>query len=361
MNPTKRSLFVDGRWLAQPGQGTYTYFHEIYTRLVQRQVPELELIFGLLPGHHPDFLPPDAIILEYKSDGFLWRQLRLARDINRLQPDFVHFQYMLPLGLDRRIHSIVALHDVIFLEHPEFFPLSYRLLRKLFFGTSARKADSLLTISDKSAQDITKHFGISSECIDVIPLGIGSRLAHVHATEVVELTGRRFLLTVGRHEPRKNYQRLMQAFVTSKLFETQGAQLVIAGWLVPEFSHSAEILPPGVVLLTDCSDSQLAWLYKHAQGFIFPSIAEGYGLPLVEALEFGVTSAASTTYPIDVVREACIMLFDPYSVDQISASLLALANSPRCPAPAATSLSTWEDYVDRFIDLVLRMPRKRHG
>ncbi|MEN9544057.1 MAG: hypothetical protein RLZZ598_890, partial [Pseudomonadota bacterium] len=306
MASEKKTLFVDGRWLAQPGQGVYTYFHEIYSRIVQRDRPDLEVIFGLLPGHKPEFLPRNAKVLEYKNDSFLWRQLGLGRAINRLMPDFVHFQYVLPWGLNPRIHTMVALHDVIFLDHPEFFSRSYRLARKFFFGASARKADSLLTISDKSARDIHKHFEIPRQRIEVIPLGAGSRLRHIEPLEVPSLAGCRFLLTVGRHEPRKNYPRLIEAFVNSRLFETQGTQLVIAGWIAEEFRQSVAAAPAGVVMLTDCSDQQLAWLFTHAQGFVFPSIAEGYGLPLVEALEFNLPSATSATYPIDAVRDTCV-------------------------------------------------------
>lgn len=357
----KRTLFVDGRWLAQPGQGVYTYLYEIYSRLVRRSIPEIELIFGLLPGYAPDFLPHDASVLEYMSDSLAWRQLSLGRAVNRLKPDLVHFQYMLPLGLDPGIHTLVTLHDVIFLEHPEFFPLSYRLSRKFFFGVSARKADSLLTVSDKSGRDIQKHFGIPAARIDVIPHGAGSRLRNVQPDEVPSLANTSFLLTVGRHEPRKNYPRLIEAFVASRLFEERGIRLAIAGWFAEEFRHSMVTASAGVVMLTDCSDPQLAWLYGHATGFVFPSIAEGYGLPLVEALEFNLPSATSDTYPIDVVHAACIASFDPYSTDQIRASLLTLADAKRSLTPISTEIPTWDDHVDRFVDIILRSPLKGHA
>lgn len=354
MKPKKTTLFVDCRWLAQPGSGIFTYLYEIYSRLVLRNNSEIELIFGLLPGHAPDFLPRDAKVLEYKTDSFVWRQLGLGHAINRLQPDFVHFQYVLPFGLDSRIHKLVTLHDLIFLEHPEFFSFTHRFSRRIFFGMSARKADSLLTISNKSSREIQKHFGIPAERIDVIPNGAGSRLLHVQPAEVASLVGVTFLLTVGRHEPRKNYPRLIEAFVASRLFETRGIRLVIVGWIANEFRNSTVAAPDGVLLITDCSDPQLAWLYSHAQGFVFPSIAEGYGLPLVEALEFNVPSATSNTHPIDVVREGCIASFDPYSSDQMRESLLSLADARRSQTSTMIAIPTWDDYVDRFVNILLR-------
>lgn len=356
MSTRKKTLFVDARWLAQPGQGVYTYFHEIYSRLVRRDLPDIDIIFGVLPGHLPDFLPAHAKVVEYERDNFLWRQWSLGRVINRLQPDMVHFQYVLPMWLDRRIHAIVALHDVIFLEHPEFFPISYRLTRRIFFGASAKRADSLLTISHKSARDISKHLGIDRSRIDVIPLGAGSRLHAVQPEPVKDVSPQSYILTVGRHEPRKNYPRLIEAFVASRLHETHGLRLIIAGWVAPEFRDQGGLQAPGVMLLTDCSDAQLAWLFTHARGFVFPSIAEGYGLPLVEALEFNVPSATSNTHPIDEVRAACLSEFDPYSMPQIRDSLLALADAPRASTPMTSTIPSWDDYVDRFVEVLRRAP-----
>jgi glycosyltransferase involved in cell wall biosynthesis len=358
MNTRRRKLFVDARWLAQPGQGTCTYFLEIYSRLVQRQMPELELMFGVVPGHAPSFMAPGTQTIEYLSDGLRWRLFSLGREINQLRPDFVHFQYLLPFGLAPSVHKLVALHDVIFLEHPEFFKISYRLSRKLLFGNSARRADTLLTISKLSGQEIQKHLCIPAQQIHIIPLGAGSRLKQIIPEPVAAMVGQRYLLTVGRHEPRKNYSRLIEAYLRSGIWLSQGIKLVIAGWLAPGFHGQGVAAGDGVELLKDCNDAQLAWLYKNAQGFIFPSVAEGYGLPLVEALEFNLPCVTSCTHPIDVVRAACLTSFDPYNTDAITHSLLMLAglNSalPRPPTP----IPTWDDHVDRFLDIILNVPLK---
>ena len=358
MSIRRRKLFVDARWLAQPGQGTCTYFHEIYSRLAQRQVPELELMFGLVPGYTPNFMAPRTQTIEYRSDSPLWRLFRLGREINRLHPDFVHFQYMLPFGLTPSIHNLVALHDVIFLEHPEYFTASYRLSKKLMFGMSARKADTLLTISELSAQEIHKHLCIPKQQIHVIPLGAGSRLKKMIQAPVNVMVGQRYLLTVGRHEPRKNYLRLIEAYRRSGLWSVQGIKLVIAGWVAKGFDGRSAIAGDGVELLTDCDDAQLAWLYQNAQGFIFPSVAEGYGLPLVEALEFNLPCATSRTHPIDVVRAACVASFDPYSTEEIAHSLLLLAGNTSDLPRSSARIPTWDDHVDSFLELVMKMPLK---
>lgn len=347
-----KTIFVDARWLAQPSQGVYTYFNEIYTRLVHRAIPNLRIVFGIVPGHEPSFITSREEIVEYKSDKFIWRHCCLGNLINKIKPDFAHFQYTMPLGLNKNIKTIVALHDVIFLEHPEFFPVTYRLVRKFFFGSSARKADILLTISEKSSHDIQKHFSIGRDRINVIPLGVGSSLVSGKSKEVSELLEKRFLLAVGRHEPRKNYERLMEAYELSGVYDQNNCYLVIAGWIAKEFGLKANGGTRGVVLLTECSDSELIWLYKNAKGFIFPSIAEGYGLPLVEALEFGLPSVASNTYPIDDVLSSCVKSFDPYSISQISDCIKLISGDAQYPLVNSSLIPSWDDYVDDFVKLL---------
>lgn len=356
MKTRKRKLFVDARWLAQPGQGTCTYFHEIYSRLVKREVPELELIFGVVKGHIPSFINPGTQIIEYGSDRLEWRLFKLGQKINKIKPDFVHFQYLLPFGLNSSIHKIVVLHDVIFLENPEFFTANYRLSRKFLFGISARKADTLLTISDLSCQQIEKHLGIPRKQIQVIPLGAGSRLKLLEQEPITSLVGQSYFLTVGRHEPRKNYSRLIEAYRNSGLWTNHGVKLVIAGWLAKGFLESKLLDGEGVELITECNDSQLAWLYRNANSFIFPSVAEGYGLPLAEALEFKLPCAVSRTYPIDSLRDACLATFDPYSVSEITNSMRILFENNAAQSHSNTSVPTWDDHVDRFLEILLSTP-----
>jgi glycosyltransferase involved in cell wall biosynthesis len=347
-----KKLFVDARWIAQPGQGVYTYFHEIYSRLIDRKVPGLKLIFGVLPGKLPDFSIADSLIIDYESDSFLWRQLSLGRVLNETSPDFVHFQYVLPYGLNDGIHKILSLHDVIFLEYPEYFSFGHRLSRKIFYKSSAKRADTLLTISRKSAIDIENFLGIDPNRIKIIPLGAGSRLHALDSKSVPTLADTKFILSVGRHEPRKNYSRLTSAFASSGLFEYHGVRLVIAGWIAEEFKKSIGEAAPGVLMLTDCDDEQLVWLYQNACGFVFPSIAEGYGLPLVEAMEFALPSIASNTYPIDEVRALCFSTFDPFSVEEIRNALVRMLDAGEGYAVSSKGIPTWDDYVDKFLKVL---------
>lgn len=343
-------LFVDARWAAQPGQGTATYLAELYSRLPTLTHGRVELIYGMAKGQRPAFAPTHAELLEYPDDGFAWRTFGLGARLNALRLDAVHFQYVLPWGLSRNIRTIVATHDLIFMDHPTLFPWHYRATRRYFFRESAERADAVLTLSEQSAASIRRHCRVAPERLHIMPLGVGSRLTALVPQPVSGVAAGRYLLAVGRHEARKNYARLIEAYIASELHERHKLSLWIVGQPTEGFAQH-ERQAPGVGYLPQCSDAELAWLYRHAYAFVFPSIAEGYGLPAVEALEFGIPVLVAKTYPVDAVRERACAVFDPYSVEAITAALRHLVPPPP-PPPTDPVLPNWDTYARRFLDLL---------
>lgn len=351
----KLRLFVDCRWLAQPGQGAWTYFYELYSRIVKKYPESFEFVFGIPDGSDiPEFLKSNnSKLIVYKNNSFFWRQFKLSRIINNFDIDYCHFQYVLPFFLDKKICKILTIHDLIFLRNPEFFPLMYRIPRALFFFLSAKKSNKLLTISSSSKRDINYYFKVPLNEIEVIELGHGSRLTNINKSIVPKLLNKKYLLSVGRHEPRKNYQRLIEAYSKENIFNKFGIYLVIVGWVAKDFVNNLSIDHPGVLLIKECSDSELAWIYENSSGFIFPSIAEGFGLPLVEALEFNIPSATSDTYPIAEIKDHCIVTFNPYSMQDIGNALLKLATNEHSFDPRPYPGMSWDRHVDNFIKFIL--------
>lgn len=344
-------VFVDARWFAQPGQGVHTYLSEIYSRLVKRD-DRLRFVFGVVDDHLPDFLTRHCDVYRYPTDNVLWRYTSLGSSIKRFNSHVAHFQYLLPYGIDPKTYSMVTLHDLIFLDFPQYYSWSYRQTRRMLFGSSARRADRVLTISQFSADQILRHVALDPERLRVIPLGSGSRLMGTVPTGVPALSPMSYVLTVGRHEPRKNYARLVSGYREARLLEDHRIELVIAGWASGQLPFELENPPKGVRLLTSCSEGQLSWLYRNARGFVFPSVAEGYGLPLVEALEFGLPSIASDTYPISDILKHCISTFDPMRVDQIAKCLKEFVhNFQRRPVP---ELPSWDDHVESIYEEIMK-------
>ena len=132
----------------------------------------------------------------------------------------------------------MTVHDLLFLDFPQYFPLSYRLKNGFMFWKSARRADVLLTVSEYSKDEIYRHFKIAKNKIGVTFNGVLLPEKDLPKTEVRERLGlRKYILTVSRIEPRKNHISLLKAFVEMKLYN-DGYKLVFVGgydWSNREF------------------------------------------------------------------------------------------------------------------------------
>lgn len=338
----KIKLFVDARWLTQPGQGVYTYLCELYRRLSHDHSDAFEICYGCIGDAVPDFLSHSDRVLTYASDAFVWRYLILGGAINRAGVDVAHFQYYLPRGLRSQVKGVVSIHDLIFMKEKDLFPLTYSVPRALLFRDAASRARRVITISEQSRDDLVKYFKLSDMKIELIHLGMDTTLTEAIPVPVGDFSPRSYLLTVGRHEPRKNYTRLVEAYVRSGIYERTGIQLVIAGWYSSQFDNE---LPsaPGLALLPDCTNAQLAWLYSNARGFVFASIAEGYGLPVAEALSFGIPVAVSNTYPVPSLQARAMCIFDPYSVTEIAHAINILGSTHSTEGAATHAVWNWDD------------------
>lgn len=267
----------------------------------------------------------------------------LGKAINRAGIDVAHFQYYLPRGLRSSVKGIVSIHDVIFMKERDLFPLTYSVPRAFLFKDAATRARRVITISEQSRDDLVKYFKLSDMKIELIHLGMDTVLTEAIPAPLRDFSPGAYLLTVGRHEPRKNYARLVEAYVRSGIYERMGIQLVIAGWYSRQFDNE---LPsaPGVALLPDCTNAQLAWLYRNARGFVFASIAEGYGLPVAEALSFGIPVAVSNTYPVPSLQARAICVFDPYSVMEMARAINTLGSIASTGGAMAThGMWNWDD------------------
>jgi glycosyltransferase involved in cell wall biosynthesis len=328
-------VFIDCRWFSQPGQGVVTYLSYLHkatdTLLRQRgRALDIEFWYGVEREDDLDLslMPANAQHLVIGRRSMLWRLLIQPFYLRKNGFDCAHFQYICPLfrlGMD----YVVSIHDVLFLEYPEFFDWKYRIPRRWLFRLSSLIASRILTISGQSAAAI-ERFLWAKKSPTVIPLGAG--LGDVQVKQHVPmdaLLGKPFLLTVGRIEPRKNFALLAEAFVAANL-PKRGATLVVAGSCAPEFSGELDRFRDitGVIWLDRVTDGELAWLYAQARGFVFPSLCEGFGIPVLEAIQSDLPLAVSRTLPLPDVVNATPYSFDPYDITSISDALANLWNTP---------------------------------
>ena len=233
--------------------------------------------------------------------------------IRKLNLDIMFFPtYMRPF-LKMREYSISNIHDLQYLHYPENFSYFRRLVFKIFYSVSIRKSDKIIAISNFVKQDIMMHFGKELSNleykINVIynPIEFKNIQVEKYAEEVLakwNLRKNEFIYTVSSMFPHKNLNTLVKAFAMLRV-KNPGIKLVVSGISGPSRKEFTNILSDlsladEVIITGYISDLERDTLYANCKCFVFPSVFEGFGMPPVEALWFGVPTIVSD---IPVMRE----------------------------------------------------------
>jgi glycosyltransferase involved in cell wall biosynthesis len=260
---------------------------------------------------------------------------RLGWDLGRLlrsdQPDLIHVQYTAPLFV--RIPIVVTVHDVSFLECPEYFPVSRRAQLRFTVARTVQRASRILTVSEFSRSTILRAYDVPAEKVRVIPNAanpdfrvIGRERAQGAVRESLRFDAP-FVFSVGDLQPRKNQIGLIAAF--SKLLTAHPHlkhHLVLTGketWFTPKVREAARAcgFASRIHFTGFVSDPELLDLYNACDCFVFPSFYEGFGLPILEAMACGRAVACSNTSAMPEVADGAGLLFDPRQTEEIARAL----------------------------------------
>lgn len=237
------------------------------------------------------------------------------------QPGIVHWTYPLPIRIEGWI-NIYTIHDAIPIFHPELSQIDPARHRRLL-GALARSAEHMLTVSEAARRDIIAALGCDPAVISACLPGLDLAPA-AGAALPAGLAAGGFLLFVGSVEPRKNLLRLVEAHRRSR----SPYPLVIAG---PDGWRSDEIAPqlaaaPGIVRLPYVDRPVLMALMAQARALVFPTITEGFGLPIVEAMQLGTPVLTSRGGATEEVAGGAALLADPLSIDDLAEQIARLGD-----------------------------------
>ena len=205
--------------------------------------------------------------------------------------------------LIKNCKNIITLHDILFKDYPEMFPLHYRIVKNILFKLSALRSDMLLTVSQYSRDRIAYHYGIPKDKIFVTPNAVSDDFFNIDAKiahQFIQNKGiGKYLLYVSRIEPRKNQVTLLQAFHELELYK-QGYDLVFIGRRTlptPNFDHLLYSLNETelkhIHIFNQVDYEELKFWYKAAALFVYPALAEGFGIPPIEAGAVGIPCICS--------------------------------------------------------------------
>jgi glycosyltransferase involved in cell wall biosynthesis len=217
-----------------------------------------------------------------------------------------------------RQRSIVTVHDVAFLSHPDVFPPRWRMLFRAGLRRTIRTADAIVTVSRSTADELVRLTEADPERIHVTPLAPSLPRTDLEPEQVAARyrIPTPYLLYNGTLEPRKNLVRLVRAYRRT-VADGPPHPLVLAGALGwhpgPLLRELSEPGPGRVVLTGHVPGADLDALFRGASAFVYPSLAEGFGLPVMDAMARGIPCVVSATSSLPEVAGDAALLVDPTS------------------------------------------------
>jgi len=277
---------------------------------VYPQIPHLPLLTGLCKSH--------------------WRSVGILKNLETDGVQVFHgLSGELPIGIRKTgIKTVVTIHDLIFMRHPEYYNwIDVQIYKRKFFQT-LREADRIVAISECTRRDISELGGIPKESIDLIYQSCATRFAvDVKPEEANRVSAhyqlpKRYVLSVGSIEERKN----MLLAVKSLPFLPEDVHLVMVGKatkysarILQEAQHSG--LTRRIHVLHGVPDVDLPALYTQAEAFVYPSRYEGFGIPIIEAIRMGLPVVACTGSCLEEAGGPDSLYVNPDDAEGLAAAL----------------------------------------
>jgi alpha-1,3-rhamnosyl/mannosyltransferase len=323
-------IAFDLRRIGNPGIGRYM---KCLVEALTAQTPENEYLLILPPGGDDLVNAPGAVKLCSPVKYYSVReQVELPRILSRHNVDLLHSPHFL-LPLLRHCTAVATIHDVIYLACPQDLPSrAGRLYYRAMMNACARIATRIITDSEHSRNEIVRYLRADPEKIDVIYPGVDPAFAPVtdaaHLAAVLSRFGidGEYILCVGIYKPRKNHAGLLRAFQRYLASGIQ-AQLVIAGpmaegeavlrRLAAELGVAERVVFTGFV-----KDADLCALYSAARVCVVPSLYEGFGFTVLEAMACGAPVACSRATSLPEVAGKAALYFDPHDPEEMAGQLV---------------------------------------
>ena len=327
-------IFVDCHVFDGGFQGTRSYIKGLYSVLIKDNTKHFFLAAKDTENLRAEFGDQQNITyLAYTSKSKVARLLtETPRMIKKHKIDFAHFQYRVPPI--KRCKYIVTTHDVLFEDFPEYFPKLDRISSLLTYMYSARMSDIVLTVSEYSKQEIARYLGVKGAVIT--PNGVDEVFFEEYDKQSVKQSVKKefgvddYIIYISRREPRKNQHLLLKYFIDLKLHEKM--QLVLVGhetFKNPQFEavyNGLDAQTKKSILLVDYIPfDKMVLLLRGAKASVYPSIAEGFGIPPLEAVAAKIPTICSNQTAMADFKFFGDDFFNPNDEKEFKQKMLAIA------------------------------------
>lgn len=357
--------------------GTENYSYYLLKYLARIDHKNQYLIY-LRPGSKVADAWPDNFQFKLIDYPRLWTQIGLAIQTFKDDLDVLFVPaHTVPLVHKPGLKTIMTVHDL----GAEYLPSLHQLKQALYLRAitkfQLKNATKLIAVSRATRLDLIKN-GISEEKIEVVYEGIDLSKFRSPSVKMKKdtlqeygLVANQYYLFVGTIQPRKNLARLIEAFaffLSHQIASGRNQQLVLAGkkgWLADEIYTLPDKfgIGPQVKFLDFVPDSKISTLFAGAKAFVYPSLFEGFGLPILEAFAMGCPVITSNTSSIPEVAGDAAILIDPYNIEELAQGLSLVADKSKVAflnkqAKVQLAKFSWEKCARETLDLLEKVAKK---
>lgn len=336
------NVLLDGQPLFPPLTGIGNYTRELYNNLNGHYGVNVDLWFNQISNNKHVSLGIESSKLI--NNKYPYKVIRRLMGPNFFHDfpiangyDIFHGTNFLLFNTPKTTKNILTIHDLAFLYYPEVTDDKTYRHHKLWLPYSIERADHIITVSENTKRDVIELYGVSEKDITVTYLGYNENLRSFNTMENKELINFRqalppnYFLFVGTIEPRKNLLTLIRILCKLKQETNIQHKLVLVGkkgWKSEDIYNEVHKnkLENDVIFLGFIDNDELTLLYKNADLFLFPSIYEGFGLPVVEAMKLGTPVVCSKSSCLPEVVDQAGILVDPFDEDKWVEEILKLLN-----------------------------------
>ena len=288
----------------------------------------------------PFLQPPFDVIKAPHSFRNYWRTYGITNDIKRCKLEVYHgLSHEIPLAMPRSVRSVVTVHDLIWRRFPATYGLWDRNVHDAKCAYACRNADKIIAISESTKRDIMEFYGVAESKIEVIYQSCNA-IFYKNYNENFYKNAENYLLYVGSIIERKNLLNLAKAMTLLPKNFADTPLYVVGGGKGAYFESVKAFIQKNklekrIVFLKNVSDADLAVLYKNATAFVYPSVYEGFGIPILEALFSGAPVITSTQLALTEAAGAyslCVDVSQPAVIAEALQTVLenaAFANEMR--------------------------------
>jgi glycosyltransferase involved in cell wall biosynthesis len=314
-------------------EGYGHYANEIFSRMV-KQHPEHEFVFVFDRPYDPKYIYADNVTplvvppaARHPLAFFSWYNFKAPAALRSQKIDV----WVQPFGfcsLTTKIPQVLVVHDLSFIHFPKFIPWYHRMYYQRFTKKFLRKAKRVVTVSAFTKDDIIQQYKTPPEKINVVHGAARENFKVMSWFDREEMKegfagGTEYFLFTGGIHPRKNLMNLLKAFSLFKKWQQSNMKLLIAGRMAWDYEHVLEKLKSyryrdDVVLLGYQPDDELARITAGAYALVYPSYFEGFGLPIIEAMQSEVPVITSNTSSMPEIGGDAALYADPSKPDEIA-------------------------------------------